>query len=123
MASATRVASLESGVMLCGRVSFERTINGMAAHMPAGATLDWTLDVSAIMEAESDQIVSATWLLGDGLSAGAQSETATSTTLFISAPSDPSRKPYLCTITYSTTGGRTVPRQFWMYVEPPINFS
>ena len=109
--------------MSCGRATFQQCEKGMVASMPAGATLDWTLDMSAVMTAESDQIVSAAWLLGDGLIAGAQSNTATSTTLFISAPAAPSRKPYLCTITYSTTGGRTVPRQFWMYVEPPINFS
>ena len=108
--------------MLCGRASFERTINGMAAHMPAGATLDWTLDVSAIMEAESDQLVSADWILADGLASGAQVNTATATTLFISAPLIAAKTPYLCTITYTTSGGRVVPKQFLMYVLPPISF-
>ena len=108
--------------MPCGRAAFERTINGMAARMPAGATLDWTLDLSAVMAAESDQMVTATWELATGLIPGAQVNTATATTMFISAPLIAAKTPYLCAITYTTSGGRTVPKQFEMHVDSPLSF-
>ena len=108
--------------MECGRIAFQRTIDGQTAHMPAGATLDWTLDLSAVMAKENDQIASATWELGVGLTSGAPVNTPTSTTLFITAPATPSATAILCTITYTTTGGRTVPKQFEMHVDSPLSF-
>lgn len=109
-------------MMPCVRPAFERSIQGQTAWMPAGSTLDWTLDLSAVMAAESDQMITATWELATGLTPGAQTDTATSTTLFISAPADASKIPYLCTITYTTTGGRVVIKQFLMYVRSPLSF-
>lgn len=104
------------------RNGFERQIDGMRAYMPAGATWDWTIDATTEMTATSDTISSAVWALATGLTSGAITTTTVKSSIFITAPATPSATPYLCTMTYTTAGGRITPKSFWLYVLDPILF-
>lgn len=105
------------------RGTFERHTNGMRASMPAGATWDWVIDLSNEMTATSDTILSATWTLAAGLTAGTVTTTTTRCVIFITAPATPSVTPYLVSLKYVTAGGRTTPKNFYLYVSDPILFT
>lgn len=107
-----------------------RRTGGREAHQPAGTTLDWSVDESAEMTATSDAINTATvaWVLDDAATAagwvlGASTNTATRSSVFITAPATATATSYRCTLTFQTTGGRTRVKAFWLRVADPILFS
>lgn len=103
--------------------TYQKTEEGMIAEIPAGSTWDWSVDESAQLALDGDDtIVSAVWSLDAGIVAGAIVTTTTKSSCFISAALA-SDTPFRCMLTYTTTGGRTTVRAFWLYVLDPILFT
>ena len=106
-----------------------RRSGGREAYQPAGTTLDWSVDESREMTATSDTINTATvaWALeaaatAAGWALGAITNTATRSSVLITAPTVATATPYRCTLTFQTTGGRTRTKAFWLRVVDPILF-
>lgn len=78
-----------------------------------GDTLDYLLDWSLFLD--SDTISSAVWTVPSGLTKTAQSETTTTTTVWLSGGTADTLYTLDCTIT--TAGGRTAQRRVGLYVE------
>lgn len=106
-----------------------RRPSGREAYQPAGTTLDWSVDESKEMAKTFDTINASTvaWELdaaaiAAGWTLGAITNTATQSSVFISAPGTATAAPHRCTLTYQTIGGRTRKKAFWLRVVDPILF-
>lgn len=102
---------------------FKRNSGIMEASMPAGATWDWTVDMTEELTETSDTITGVAWSLQNGLTSGIIVNTGYKSSIFITAPNTPSNTPYLCTVVFTTAGGRVTPRAFMMYILNPLEFN
>lgn len=103
-------------MVVSGFYRFGRT---WRAGIPAGATWDWTVDAADDLSLTGDSIAVAEWLLPAGLTAGAVVNTATRTTMLITAPPLPSPRPYPVAVRYTTAGGIVTPITFHLFVIDP----